>query len=389
MKSGLEGNIWKLYLSWMLISFWFILPVTILFLQNFGISYFEIGVLEFLSLLIMVIFEIPTGAFADIFGRRNSVVLGIFVTSLGIIVTGFGSVFVIFLVGYIIWGLGYTFVSGAVEALIFDTLKDLKREKEYLKIMGKLHLYSTITLIIGLFVGPILFAMNVRLPYIMLAVFFSVSGFVFLSMKEPKLKKKKITLKNHYNKMKEGMKYTLSHKEIKWLIVFSVILLSPIVVVNSLMLQPFLMNSGFDIISFSIIFPIIYGLGGLASAFAYKIEKIFGEKSSFFLVILVQGISFLLMSAINTPTILIVVVLLYLSRNYGYIVIDNYINHHTKSSVRATLISIWSMITSLFMAFLNFATGYMLDIYGINTMLLILGSASLIIGLPYLWRRYR
>lgn len=65
-------------------------------------------------------FEIPTGALADIRGRRLSIIVGYFLVGAGFIVQGalphFGSV----LLAQLIWGLGYTFTSGATQAWIAD-----------------------------------------------------------------------------------------------------------------------------------------------------------------------------------------------------------------------------------------------------------------------------
>jgi hypothetical protein len=59
---SVKQNLWKFYVAAGLKGFWFILPIIILYLQHFGISYTGIGILEFANILAIIILEIPTGA---------------------------------------------------------------------------------------------------------------------------------------------------------------------------------------------------------------------------------------------------------------------------------------------------------------------------------------
>ena len=44
------------------------------------------------------------------------------------------------IIGFIFCGISYTFESGSGDALLYDSLKEIKREDDYLKINGKLNL---------------------------------------------------------------------------------------------------------------------------------------------------------------------------------------------------------------------------------------------------------
>ncbi len=66
------------------------------------------------------LFEVPTGVFADTFGRRRSVIVGCLLMGSGFALEGAIPEFVAVLVAQAIWGVGYTFISGALEAWIAD-----------------------------------------------------------------------------------------------------------------------------------------------------------------------------------------------------------------------------------------------------------------------------
>ena len=66
------------------------------------------------------IFEIPTGVFADTYGRKLSIVVSILLQGVAWSLVGLVPHFVPILIAWALWGFGYTFMSGAYEAWITD-----------------------------------------------------------------------------------------------------------------------------------------------------------------------------------------------------------------------------------------------------------------------------
>lgn len=64
--------------------------------------------------------EIPTGVVADIYSRRLSVIIGFALLGLSLIIEGAVPVFEVILLGQVVAGFGYTFLSGATSAWIAD-----------------------------------------------------------------------------------------------------------------------------------------------------------------------------------------------------------------------------------------------------------------------------
>jgi DHA3 family tetracycline resistance protein-like MFS transporter len=77
------------------------------------------------------LFEVPTGIVADIYSRRLSVIVGVFLTGLAFLLEGSWPVFGMVLAAQILWGLGWTFMSGARSAWIADQI-GVKRLREVL-----------------------------------------------------------------------------------------------------------------------------------------------------------------------------------------------------------------------------------------------------------------
>jgi MFS transporter, DHA3 family, tetracycline resistance protein len=91
------------------------------------------------------LFEVPTGVFADTFGRRRSVIVGCILMGCGFALEGAIPEFVAVLAAQAVWGVGYTFISGALEAWIAD--EDAGRD------LGGVYLRGEQADYIGSFVG--------------------------------------------------------------------------------------------------------------------------------------------------------------------------------------------------------------------------------------------
>ena len=77
--------------------------------------------------------EIPTGVVADVYSRRLSVIIGIALLGLGFLVEGSFPIFESLLIAQIIMGLGYTFLSGAQSAWIVDEIGQARASAAFLR----------------------------------------------------------------------------------------------------------------------------------------------------------------------------------------------------------------------------------------------------------------
>src|SRR4051812_5095387 len=96
-------NLWPFYLYLLVYGLsTMIYPFTIVHFMNIGLTFFQISVITAVNGLLMVLFEIPTGAFADGVSRKYSMVLGFSIVALAAILIGFTSNFYLIT---ILWGI--------------------------------------------------------------------------------------------------------------------------------------------------------------------------------------------------------------------------------------------------------------------------------------------
>ena len=96
-----------------------------------GFSMVEIGFAESIFHVASMCFEVPSGAIADVFGRKKVMVIGRVMSVISSLIMLFSNSFVMVAVSMIPCALSYNLASGTREALAFDSLKEAGIEQEY------------------------------------------------------------------------------------------------------------------------------------------------------------------------------------------------------------------------------------------------------------------
>lgn len=77
--------------------------------------------------------EVPTGALADAYSRRLSVIVGYVISGAGFVVMGLSPTFLFIAGGQALWGFGWTFISGAREAWLADEIGEEAAAPMYIR----------------------------------------------------------------------------------------------------------------------------------------------------------------------------------------------------------------------------------------------------------------
>jgi len=118
-------------------SFVLIAPFyTVMFAEG-GLSPATIGVILASWSVVCMLLEVPCGVLADRFSRPWLLAIAQFTRCVGFVIWIAFPGFWGFLIGLMLWGLKSATLSGAFEAVLFDELKALKREDEYVRVFGR------------------------------------------------------------------------------------------------------------------------------------------------------------------------------------------------------------------------------------------------------------
>jgi MFS family permease len=107
-------------------------PFIILFFRDAALSFFQIGLLFSIRDLATNLLEIPTGVYADAFGRRRSMVMAFVAYILSFIIFFFFPNFYVYALAMVFFAFGEAFRTGTHKALILEHLK--LNDMEHLKV---------------------------------------------------------------------------------------------------------------------------------------------------------------------------------------------------------------------------------------------------------------
>lgn len=143
------------------------LPLIVIQLVNVGqVTVNEIALIAVITAIVAGLLQMPGGYLADKLGNRFAILLG---CSLGL----FSPLFYVFapnfyggLAASVLFFGSWSFVSGAIEAFMHDTLVALRREKDYTKVMGRAQSYGLIGNVILIAAVPATYAVDQNLPFL-------------------------------------------------------------------------------------------------------------------------------------------------------------------------------------------------------------------------------
>ena len=81
----------------------------------------------------VLLFEVPTGVVADVYGRRRSILIGTTLIGISFVLWGLVPSLWAILLAQVGWGLGYTFRSGAVQAWLTDEVGEVEANRLFLR----------------------------------------------------------------------------------------------------------------------------------------------------------------------------------------------------------------------------------------------------------------
>jgi MFS family permease len=119
-------------------------PFLLLALIQMGLSFFEIGLLIAFRELATNVMEIPSGAIADLYGRRKSMIVSFSAYIVGFVIFGFSAAVAPLFGAMFFLAVGDAFRTGTHKAMIFTWLRLQGRSDERTKVYGFTRSWSKI-----------------------------------------------------------------------------------------------------------------------------------------------------------------------------------------------------------------------------------------------------
>lgn len=324
---------------------WFWLGVWILFYLSIT-NYSGIGIVESTLFFTAIILEVPTGALADILGKRKTIIISFFLSGLCNLGIAYSTNLNHLLISVVLGGIGMSLYSGAFDALVYDSLLQEKKESNFNRVISRITSQQLIMMAGCSAIGGYLYVYNHHLPFLLCAIFaFGACGLSFF-FTEPRYDTEKFSLKKYFLQNTEGFKHLFNKNLLN--VVFFLIIVSSFYALSDEMLDSMLgFEFGLSSQMLGILFSVISLVGALFSYLSGKIGK---DNDLFYLILILTGLSALTYLLSPIAGVVLGSILL-ISRTAIMAIHSNYqstlLNQHIESKYRATTLSSFNLIKTL------------------------------------------
>lgn len=378
-----------------------------LFLVSKGLTYTEIGVLYAIREIVINIFEVPSGIFADTYGRKNALLFALIFYCISFLVFYTANSFWLFLVAFIIYGLGDAFRSGTHKAMIMDYLKLKKWYSQKINYYGHTRACSQKgSAISSLIAGFIVFYFgNYHTIFLFSIIPYILNLFLILSY--PKELNQTVRLKTHKNNYTMGASFKTLLKIIQKPNVLRILNSSAMFTayqkavkdyIQPLMLQvivlvPFLTSYEGEKkngVLIGIIYFIIYLLSSRVSQLASRFYE-YNKQRNTYLTMLVGFIFGVLIGVFYLNELwflsLLAFIGIYLIENLRKPILTGILAGEVPNEILASVLSVQSLWRTIVTAILALGIGLMADYFGIGVAFVTLTSGLLVATI--LFNRYK
>ncbi len=386
MEKSIASNPIKLYILQGLAFAWFPIPTIVLFYENYGLDIEQIVLLKTILSLSVLVLEVPSGYLADLSGRKACLVLGSGFWIASWLIYCVGTSFNQFAIAEILAGVAGSLISGANTALGYDTLLQLGREKYYQVWEGRLVAIAGISEAVCGIIGAAIASANLVYPFYLQTVCLIMYFGLALTLVEPKHQILGQTQK--LKQLKNIIVDVAKRPQLRWLILLSGTFSSASFLIVWLS-QDYLKQLNLPIQFFGWAWAIFHLSMSVASVNVHHLQRILGIKKATLGLILILGVAYICLGSINQVWGIVFIVILYLVRGLSSPLIFNAINRQISSSVRATILSINSLVFRIGFALVAPVIGAIASRYDLFTGLIVAGCLFLIFGWFCWWQLVR
>src|SRR3989344_3135773 len=382
MPNSYKSNINLFYLFKIVNSLELTLSIFVLFMLANKLTMTQVMILETIFILCVLLFEIPSGAFADLYGRKLALAISMILISASLVIFGLGSNFWIFLIAQIINSLGTAFSSGADSAFLYDSLKEIKKEKDYSKIYGRSNFLAQITWAISaLLSGFLAIYLGYRNLFYITAFILFIGFLIVLLFKEPPINKK-IVRKNYLSHTIGAIKFSYNNKIVRNLIIYFS-MFGAFSHMAWFIIQPFYDYSDLPKYMVGVAIFLYFISTAIGYLTAEKFIKNIKEEKILITLLLIASLSFIGIFFVNAWFALLLISSMSFVSGLRDIIVNNGINKHTDSHHRATVLSVQSMSKSVMYAIFAPLLGYVTDIFSPSAAFLLMGISLFIFFIYY------
>lgn len=381
MNNNIRRNTLACYISDIILGTYFQLPIWIVYQSKF-LNFSQIALFSGLALLTEVITQLPTGAFADLIGRKYALSLGNLFMALPMFLIAFFPVPGIMPAYAVMWGLGRAFCMGTSKPILYETLSKYGYVDLYPRILSKSVVLFQFSAAISIILGGYLYQITSNLPFIISGFMSLIGIFTSLIFIEEKRTKEISSVVKFVNTAKLGFIEIFKNSYIIKLTLLYATTLGIAQTSQQFFMQPFMLELGMNDIARSWTAMAIKISIALLGAKIMATTKIINNKYYLLIIPALMVISLVPAGLTSLPWAYLVFIGIAFNSGNTDLFLSPEINKHLSSNVRSTAISIQRMLASTFGVVVQWTSIAAIARSSVGTYYSYLGVFSLFVIIP-------
>jgi MFS family permease len=342
--------------------------LALLYFISLGYNPVKVIAMFAVSRIILAMAEFPTGAFADYYSRKKSIVISFFLMGLGLTGMYFFRNFWILSLLYILNDIGWSFQSGITPAWAIDTLRFAKEHKKITSLLARFTFFERVGAVVGGIIAFFVVAKEFSLVWLFIGLMciFTSAVLAIIMPEQEAYKKGQAKEKTHgmligtFTKAKESIAYIL-HKKNKQLQGIALASFLAVIALNAFYLEaPLVLTQILGLTPNAI--AGIKGLIGVVILAAPVLVELLAHKIGFRRALATSFIGIFAAITVfalsrNVMITIIAWTIMYVLDNASSIINDSAVQHRLNTKNRATLGSamnaIWSVSDALAAGFVS------------------------------------
>ncbi|WP_045521625.1 MFS transporter [Neobacillus niacini] len=322
-----------------------------LFWEQRGMTVLMVVLCEIIYAVSIVIFEIPTGVFADKFGRKKLLVFGAVLSMFEFIILLFAYYFWAFALVVFLAGISSACTSGALNALLYDSLVTVNKQRSFEKIVGRMNSIDFFGSLIAALSGSVLAKyFGFEFNYIVSAVSMFLVLIFTIQLKEPP--------RNNHQEKKENkqavfmvyvgksLSFYKTNPKLVSIIIHAMAIGACITYLDEFW-QLYLDEIGFSVLFFGVFSACISLARIPGNLLAAYLLTYFKAESIILFILGITTVCFFMTAIFPGSVGLIMIIIVFLASGVIDPVVTGYLHHQGSSEIRATIESIQSLIESV------------------------------------------
>ena len=359
--------------------------------QRRGLSLAQATIVDVTFWIAATLGEVPTGVVADTFGRKTSLTAGAALLSVGTLAWAFAPTVLLIMLAYAAMAIGTTFLSGAEEAFFYESLQRTGRAGEYTRLVGRAGAIMLGATALGNLASGFLATVDLILPFLVAGLSLLTMLGLVLTFKETNAKQEfdGQVRKSYSQILREAIVAMRVRPALRYPMLYLALVPLAAVIMETFFVQPQALSLGVPLAGVGVIVMAMQLTNMAGSTWSDRIKAQFSERRIlYFAPVLIVSSLMLLAAFQRVPALLFIAVIGFVTAALRPLVLNS-IQNEVPNDIRATILSMQSLMFTILVASSEPILGSIADKSGLPNAYLVLAGGLSILILFLLWKGRR